>query len=375
MRSTLADVARRAGVSVASVSRVLNGLPASSATAERIRQAADELRYLPDLAARSLKIGRTEQVSLMVDDLGNPAYISMMRGVEAVLRAAHYRLQLTATGSEADLGMSTAIHTVSRGYADGLIICPLRINDELIEVLKSSPIPVVVIGTLPRGVRLDNVTVDSAHGVHLGMQHLFEQGRRRIAFLGGPVDTNPGSRRLAGYLAAVKDMALPEDPDLRVFADAFTYEAAIPAVDLLTARTSFDALMAANDVMAVGGLRSLDGHHRRVPEDVAVIGVDDCEVTAYTNPTLSSIDLGAERRGADAARLLLRRLADPTATIRRVRETPRLHIRGSSSTQHPSPAHSGPAYSSLAYSSSASSGPAYSGSAHSRSAQHPEGSS
>lgn len=335
MRSTLADVARRAGVSVASVSRVLNGLPASSATAERIRQAADDLRYLPDLAARSLKIRRTDQISLMVDDLGNPAYISMMRGVEKVLRAARYRLQLTATGSEADLGMSTAIHTVSRGYADGLIICPLRINDELVDVLKSSPIPVVVIGTLPRGVQLDNVTVDSAQGIHLGMDHLHELGRRRIAFLGGPIDTNPGSRRLAGYLDAVQDIGQPDDPDLRVFAEAFTYDAAIPAVEELLSRTSFDGLMAANDVMAIGGMHGLDNHHLRVPEDVAVIGVDDSEVTAFTNPTLSSIDLGAERRGGLAAQLLLRRLANPTATIRRVRESPTLHIRRSTSAHHP----------------------------------------
>ncbi len=329
MRSTLADVARQAGVSVASVSRVLNGHPASPQTAERIRQVAAELHYLPDLAARSLKMGRTDQVCLVVDDLGNPAYIAMMRGVELVMRRAGYRLQLSEIGSDADLGMSTALHTVSRGYADGLIICPLRISDELVQVLQSSPIPVVVIGTLPRGARLDNVTVDSAQGVGLGMDHLYELGRRRIAFLGGPVDTSPGSRRWAGYLAATKRLGLPEDPELQVFADAFTYEAAVPAISDLIGRTTFDALVAANDVMAIGAMHDLAAHRISVPAGVAVLGIDDSEVTTFTTPSLTSVALGAERRGALAARLLLRRLDDPGAPVRRVRETPTLQVRHS----------------------------------------------
>lgn len=329
MRSTLADVARQAGVSVASVSRVLNGHSASPHTANRIRQAADELGYLPDLAARSLKVGRTEQVVLVVDDLGNPAYIAMMRGVERVMRAAGYRLQLSAIGSDADLGMSTALHTVSRGYADGLIICPLRISGDLVAVLQNSPIPVVVIGTLPRGSRLDNVTVDSAKGVHMAMTHLHQLGRRRIAFVGGPVDTNPGSRRLAGYLEAIADLGLPSDPALRAFAAAFTYDAAVPAVEHLLSAGPFDALLAANDVMAIGGMHCLDAHHLTVPDDVAVVGVDDSEVTSFTRPSLTSVDLGAERRGEMAARMMLRRLNDPDAAIRRVHEVPKLRIRRS----------------------------------------------
>lgn len=330
MRTKLADVARQAGVSMASVSRVLNGHSASPQTVTRVKQAANELGYLPDLAARSLKVGRTEQVALVVDDLGNPAYIAMMRGVERVMRAAGYRLQLSAIGSDADLGMSTALHTVSRGYADGLIICPLRISNDLVAVLQNSPIPVVVIGTLPRGALLDNVTVDSSKGVRMAMSHLHQLGRRRIAFLGGPVDTNPGSRRLAGYLAAVVELGLPDDPALRAFAEAFTYDAALPVVETLLQAGPFDSLMATNDVMAIGAMHCLDQHHLIVPDDVAVIGVDDSEVTSFTRPSLTSVDLGAERRGEVAARMMLRRLDDPGAPIRRFREIPKLQIRRSS---------------------------------------------
>ncbi|GGM13812.1 LacI family transcriptional regulator [Nakamurella endophytica] len=325
----MADVAREAGVSVASVSRVLNGHPARPGTADRIRKAAAELGYLPDLAARSLKMRRTEQVSLVVDDLGNPAYIDMMRGVERVLRDAGYRLQISAIGSDADLGTSTALHTVSRGYADGLIICPLRINAELVQVLEASPIPVVVIGTLPRGARLDNVTVDSSSGVRLALEHLHGLGRRRVAFLGGPVDTNPGTRRLAGFRTAARALGLPGDPELESVTDAWTYEAALTAFDRLLGRTDFDALLAANDVLAIAAMHTLHRRGRRVPQDVAVVGVDDSEVTAFSTPTLTSVALGAQRRGAMAARLLLRRLADPEAPLRRLREVPRLQVRES----------------------------------------------
>ena len=251
----------------------------------------------------------------------------MMRGVERVTRAAGYRLQLSAIGSDADFGQASTLHTVSRGYTDGLIICPLRITAELLTTLQNAAIPVVVIGTLPRGIRLDNVTVDSAEGVRLAVAHLVELGRRRIAFLGGPRDTNPGARRWDGFQAALGRFGLGSD--LNTFADGFTYEAADRAMTKLLEQGDFDAVVAANDLMAIAAMHGLVRAGLTVPDDVAVIGVDDTEVTEFTNPTLTSVALGAEHRGAAAARLLLRRLADPAATVRRIREVPALRIRES----------------------------------------------
>ncbi len=329
MRSRLADVAREAGVSVASASRVLNGHSAHPETAERIRQAAVALGYQPDLSARSLKLRRTGQLSLAVDDLGNPAYVAMMRGVERVARAAGYRLQVSAIGSDPDFGAQTALHTVSRGYTDGLIICPLRTGATMLDVLLTAPIPVVVIGTLPRGTRLDNVTVDSGEGVRLAMDHLVATGRRRIAFLGGPADTNPGARRLDGYRRAQGDLGLDGSADRCVLADGFTYDAGTRAMSGLVARGDFDGLLAANDVMAIAAMHCLLRAGVTVPDDVAVVGIDDTEVTEYSNPTLTSVSLGAEQRGAAAARLLLRRLADPAVPVRRVRQAVQLRLRDS----------------------------------------------
>ena len=329
-RATLTDVARAAGVSIASASRVLNGLPASDEMRERVRAAVASLDYLPDAAARSLKSGRTHQIAMVVDDLGNPAYIAMMRGVERVTRAAGYRLQLSSTGADPDLGLEI-VHAVARGYADGLIICPLRMSGDLVDAMRNAPVPVVVIGTLPRGVGLDNVSADSAQGVELAVEHLHDLGRRRIAFVGGPLGTTPGDRRLAAYAESIARLGLPAKDCPQVIADGFTFEAGATATaELLGKDDRFDALLCVNDLVAIGAMRALARAGRRVPDDVAVIGMDDSEACALCTPQLTSVSLAAERRGEQAARLLLRRLGDPDAQVRRLRVPPNLVVRGSS---------------------------------------------
>ena len=331
-RSTLTDVARRAGVSVASASRVLNGLPASAAMRRRVQEAVLALDYRPDAAARSLKSGRTEQIAMVVDDLGNPAYIAMMRGVERVTRGAGYRLQLSSTGSSADLGLEI-VHAVARGYADGLIICPLRMSEELVDGLQNSPVPVVVIGGLPRGTQIDNISTDSVKGVRLALHHLYEFGRRRIAFVGGPLGTTPGDRRLSAYETTVKELGLPAADCPRVLAEGFTFEAGMSAmVELLAKDARLDAVLCANDLIAIGAMRVLADAGLRVPDDVCVVGMDDSELCALCTPTLTSVSLQAEKRGERAAQLLLRRLGDRHAPARRLRVPPALVVRGSSGT-------------------------------------------
>jgi LacI family transcriptional regulator len=328
-RSTLTDVARAAGVSVASASRVLNGMPASEEMRQRVQAAVLALDYRPDAAARSLKNGRTEQIAMVVDDLGNPAYIAMMRGVERVTRAAGYRLQLSSTGPDPDLGLEV-VHAVARGYADGLIICPLRMSRELVHGLQTSPVPVVVIGGLPRGVHIDNISADSVKGVELALEHLHGLGRRRIAFVGGPLGTTPGDRRLSAYEATVRQLGLPDAHCPRVLAAGFTFEAGLSATTgLLAHGVAFDSLLCANDLIAIGAMRVLADAGVRVPDDVCVVGMDDSEACALCTPTLTSVSLEAEKRGERAAQLLLRRIGDRNAPTRRLRVPPSLAVRGS----------------------------------------------
>lgn len=327
-RPTVGAVARHAGVSVASVSRVLNGLPSSGAMAARVRASADELRYVPDAMARSLKVGRTEQVALAVADVGNPVYVSMMRAVEAVVRTAGYRLVLSSTGSDPDEDIGI-LHSLARGFADGLVLSPLRITDDLVAELRAARLPVVVVGSLPPDVEVDNVRADSPRGVRLALEHLHASGRRRVGFVNGPADTVPGSARARGFERTARRLGLDPDPALRVTAADFTFAAGREAATELFDRADPDAVLGANDLLAVAVLHELARRGIPVPSRVAVVGMDDTELAALTTPALTSVDLGSATRGRLAAELLIDRLADPTRPVRRVTVAPTLVVRAS----------------------------------------------
>lgn len=328
-KSTLVLVAERAGVSIASVSRVLNGLPASEAVALRVRSAADELGYVPDATARSLKAGKTEQIALAVADVGNPAYVSMMHAVSTVVSDAGFRLVLSSTGNDPQ-DQIDLLASLNRGFVDGLILSPLRVTDPLIAQLAASRLPIVVIGTLPEHVAIDSVRADSRKGVGLAVRHLHSLGRRRIAFVNGPVDTVPGTARLSGYVTAMTKLGLALNSDMQVEADDFTFHAGLAAVDTLLGQASPDAIVCANDLLAVAAMKVITSHGLTVPGDIALVGMDDTDVAQLTTPTLSSVDLGSAKRARKAAKLLLSRLENRDLPPRVVVVKPSLTIRESS---------------------------------------------
>jgi len=327
-RVTVTEVALHAGVSVASVSRVLNGIPARPQTEERVRRAADELGYIPDAAAKSLKLGRALQIAIAVDDLANPVYAMMMHGVEAGLDGSGSRLLVCSTGRRPD-DLLDLVEGMSRGYADGLIISPLRRTPELIDALAHAPVPVVVIGDIGDDQRLDRVHTDSGLGVGLAYDHLVESGRSLIAFVNGPSDTTPGRARLAGYEDAASRHARAA---LVVEADDFTVragEAVWSRVAALGGRRRVDAVIAANDLLAMGLARAALDAGRTIPDSLAVVGVDDIDMAAVFRPSLTSVSLGAHERGRLAAELYLRRSENPTAPPETRFVAPRLVVRQS----------------------------------------------
>lgn len=327
-RPTVSLVAERAGVSIASVSRVLNGLPASPQMAERVRQVAAELGYAPDAAARSLKMRRTDQLALAVDDIGNPVYVEMMRAIEAVVGPLGIRLVVSSTRSDPD-GAVGVLRSLARGYADGLILSPLRMTDELAAELSRFRVPVVVVGKLPASLDVDNVRTDSARGIGMAVDHLVETGRRSIAFVNGPVDAVPGTARARGFANAVARHGVETADDLRIEADDFTFAAGIEAGRELFARAAPEAVVCANDLLAVGVMRAAVTAGLRVPGDVAVTGMDDIDLASLYSPSLTSVSLRSGERGDRAARLLLDRLDDPDLPCRRATVGPRLVVRES----------------------------------------------
>ncbi|UFU07937.1 LacI family DNA-binding transcriptional regulator [Ruania halotolerans] len=326
-RVTIADVAKRAGVSLASTSRALNGQVASAATVEKVRKAATDLGYIPDSAARSLRTRRTGQLAFAVADVGNPVYVEMMREIESVIAAEDYRLVVSRTGDAA--GTLDLVRDLNRGYVDGLILSPLRVTPALVDALEASTVPTVVIGRLPENTRVDTVMADSEGGVALAVDHLVATGARRIAFLNGPADTTPGKFRHAGFLRATAEVGGLTTAEFS--AEDFTIDAGYAAAAAIfdSAESSWDAVIAVNDLVGIGVMHAAAEHGLTVPEDLAVIGIDNTTLADVCHPGLTSVDLGSARRGRKAAQMLLARMDDAGLEPRAVRVPPSLHLRGS----------------------------------------------
>lgn len=328
-RPTVSLVAEHAGVSVASVSRVLNGLPASAAMLTRVQDAADHLGYRANAMARSLRVKRSQQLALAVADVGNPVYVEMMRAIEGETRARGYRLLVSSTGGSTT-DTRELLESLAHGYADGLVLSPVRVNEELVEALQRVSYPIVVIGTLPKDLGIDNVRANSAGGVRMALEHLHDHGCRRIAFVNGPADTVPGSARGKAFARTVRALQLDPDDALRVEAGDFTLAEGRVAAEQLLDRTVPDAVLGGNDLLAIAAMQVLRERGLRIPQDVAVVGMDDTELAGVTTPALTSVDLGAHERGRTAARLLLDRLVESGREVQRKTVQPRLRVRGSS---------------------------------------------
>lgn len=327
-RPTVVQVAERAHVSIATVSRVLNGKLTRPESTERVLAAAAELGYVPDATGRSLRMGRSLQIAFAVDDVGNPVYTEMMSGVEDGMAGSGNRLLVASTGHNPD-DLMALVDGLSRGYADGLIISPLRRTPELIDALLAAAVPTVLVGSLPGETRLDTVATDSGLAVRMVYRHLIETGRRRIAFVGGPPDTAPGSARLEAFRLARTEIG---SAGPIVQADGFTVaagERAWAELGALTGRNRPDAVIAANDLLALGVMRAAKNSGRRIPAGLAVAGIDDIQLARIFSPSLTSVSLKAKERGRLAARLLLDRIAAPHAPARSRRVRPELIVRES----------------------------------------------
>ena len=293
---------------------------------ERVQRAVQDLGYVPDSRARSLKVGRTFQLTLAVADVGNPVYVTMMRAVEEVVSAAGYRLVVTTTGPDV-VDEVALVRGMARGYADGLVISPLRVDEDLIKSIRECEVPVVVAGNVPAKAGVDTIRANSPKGILLAVEHLTSKGRTRIAFVNGPADTVPGTARAKGFADAMKEFKLTSAGEIE--AADFTFAAGRDAGKKLFKKSRPDAVVCANDLLAVGVMHELAAYGLDVPNDVAVIGMDDSELAEQCFPPLTSVNLGSAERGRRAAELLLARIEDSTRTPRRIVVQPTLSVRRS----------------------------------------------
>ncbi|MGW5352603.1 LacI family DNA-binding transcriptional regulator [Streptomyces sp. NPDC004031] len=317
-RPTLEEVAARAGVSRATVSRVVNGSEGVRAPlAERVRAAVDELGYVPNQAARTLVTRRNGAVAVVVAEpetrfFADPFFAQQVRGISKELTVHDNQLVLLLTEGAADY--QRVGRYLAGGHVDGALIFSLHDDNSLPEMARRAGVA-TVIGGRPgwsdavAGPTTLYVDCDNRGGARDAVRHLLGLGRRRVAHIAGPLDQTASIDRLDGF----RDVLPNTDPALIAEGD-FTPEGGARAMEQLLERApDLDAVFAASDVMASGALRLLRRRGLRVPEDVAVVGFDDIvSVAEWTDPPLTTIRQDIEEMGRMMARLLLRALESPS---------------------------------------------------------------
>ncbi len=326
---TITTVARLANVSVASASRVMNGIRTSPATLERVTEAAEAIGYVPNAAARTLRSRRTGQIAFAMPDVGNPVYTTMIGSIQDVAQARGWRLMLHSTGADMEDELAM-VRDLKHRFVDGLILASLHLTDVHADELRRAAAPVILIGRPATGTSVDTVRAYSRKGASEAVRHLYAAERRRIGFVNGPPHTAPGSSRRLGYLDGLRSCSLARDDELIEIAADFMIEPGRRATERLLARERPDAILCANDLLAIGALAALRDAGLDVPGDVALVGMDNTPLSEVTWPTLTTVDLGSAERARIAAEMLLERIEDRAREPRVVGVAPRLVVRASS---------------------------------------------
>ena len=303
---TIRDVAREAGVSVATVSRYINqNAPVSLEVAERLDRVMNDLRYVPLAAARHLASRKTRVVGLLLNNLHNDFFIPLLKGVESVIRQKGYNL-IVAT-----------YHANSRQYSqppigphntDGLLVFSDGLVDEDLTNFHTSGFPMVLVyRTSPTSLAIPSVTVENVEITHKLVDHVItSHGKKRILFLRGPIHQQDAIDRELGYRSALKTNGIPFDESLVLNGD-FERDIAYEAMDHFLRngnRVPFDAVFTGDDDAAIGVLKALQEHDLKVPDEIAVVGFDDQGFAPFLNPPLTTVHAPTEAVGKRAAERL-----------------------------------------------------------------------
>ncbi len=311
---TIKDVADLAKVHAATASRALNPQTrdkVSARTANRILEAAKSLGYAPNSAARSLRTKTSSVAGVIIPDLRNPVFPPIVRGIEDALRGAGYMALLGNT--DGDVERENELLLAMRGrQTDGFILATGRRAD-------SAPpdgVPTVLVNRRTDAGDIPSVTSDNAAGVHATVRMLAELGHTRIAHVAGPQDLSTGWERYRAFLDAMEAHGLDSDPARIRFAAAFTEDAGRDAaIDL---PDDITAIIAGNDLIALGCYQALETNGLSCPTDVSVVGFNDMPFTSTQRPSLTTVRIPHYDMGFEAARLLLERISSPSAPAKRV---------------------------------------------------------
>lgn len=327
---TLEDVARHAGVSKATVSRVVNGnYGVSEPLRQRVMQAVEALGYQPERPIRRLRGTTSEVLGVIVPDIHNPYFASVVRGIDDLACGYQLNVLLCHTGDR-PAKQDAYIRVMMTERVVGLILAPsFGITRDPLQQLAQLGTPVVLIDRSVSHLRYDTVIVDNFQGAYQGVTHLIDLGCQRIAFVGGDLQLSPGRERLAGYQQALADHNLTPDPAL-IQIEHFSAESGRRLTCALLSRPQPpDAIFAASNSLSMGVLKAVREAGVRVPADLAIVGFDDVPWADDLFIPLTTVTQPACEVGREAVRMLLRRHSEPAAPVRTVTLPTALTIRES----------------------------------------------
>ena len=310
---TIADVARLAGVSPATVSRVLNqSAPVIPETLEKVKVAMAALNYIPSPAARVLAGNKTKTIGLVLPSISEPFFVPLLCGIELSTSLAGYNLLIHTTTHKPD---PQQYQMLGVHNTDGLLVFSDSLSNEELAQLSKSGLPMVLIHQdTPPGMKIPSITIENKDGARQIVEHLIKvHGCRRIVHLLGPKGVNDGLWRERGYRQALQENGITYDPELVLPGDFNAARAAASVRELLDRKIVFDAIFSADDGSAFGALSALLKAGLRVPEDVALAGFDDVDFAGHAQPPLTTVRAPTQKVGEEAVRLLLHLIQHETA--------------------------------------------------------------
>jgi LacI family transcriptional regulator len=331
-RTTLRDVARLADVHTSTVSRALSEKTRSMVnpeTVERVLAAAEQLDYRPNAMARGLKTNRSHSIGVLVPDLLNPVVPPIVKGIEAALGDAGY-VVLLGNADHSREHEEALVEAFHGQQVEGMIAFTASDDNKVFDLLVGTGVPVVLVNrTVPDG-SISAAVPDDAVCSTLAVDHLVGLGHQRIAHVAGPQDTSTGQRRRQGFEGAVAKAGLERDPTLVVAASRYTEEEGARCCrQLLASGERFTAIVAANDLLALGCYDALAEAGLSCPDDISVVGCNDMPFSDRFDPPLTTVNIEHHHLGTAAAELLLEQIQTPGLPPRQIVTTPTLVVRAS----------------------------------------------
>ncbi|MDM8519253.1 LacI family DNA-binding transcriptional regulator [Anaerolineales bacterium HSG6] len=330
MAITMKDVAEKAGVSIKTVSRVVNNQGEISAeTRQRIEAIIAELGYRPNLVARSLITQRTLTIGLIVVDITNPFFAEVARGVQDVARQNGYNVLLCNIDDNLH-EQQKALESLAAHSVDGIILFPLEYYDDRLLSFVNQYRPVVLINHLLQHPNVAVVLLDGAHGVQQAVNHLLERGHQEIAMLAGPKPITGRGQRLQGYQTALQGQGLADSANRVIFSIPTQAQGYEQSKQLLSQHPHITAIIAYNDLLAFGVIQACRELNIVIPDQCAIVGFDDIYFSNLVHPALSTVRVNKYEVGQQAMTRLLTMINDPKLTISPIKLGVELIVRESS---------------------------------------------